>query len=305
MTQVSAFLHRVIEAAHRRWVTLSRWSVSLTTKMFLLVLIAVMPALAIQSYNEYDLRKSREADIRNKTVQITKQFGAEMGEIREGARQYLQVISELPSVSSMDVQECGKLLATLNARTSYYSLLGVADKSGKVRCTSRPTALASIADLPFFKRAMAQPDLAVGNYWVDPVNGVKQIHFALQFSDDPGGPVSGVVFAGLDLDWLSEHLKERGLTPTQSILIADREGNIIHGCPIPSSWSARTCAVAMPPSWTATRKAGRNPKASMALIASSAMCRRRCHHGTFSSAPASRKRPPSPPSIMSRNVASC
>ncbi len=233
MTQLPAFLRRTIAAGRHRWIAVNRWSVSLTTKMFLLVLIAVMPALAIQSYNEYDLRKSREDDIRNKTVQITKQFGAEMGEIREGARQYLQVISQLPSVSTMDTQECSKLLSTLNARTPYYSLLGVADTAGNVRCTSRPTSLSSIADLPFFPRAMAQTDLAVGNYWVDPASGVKQIHFALQFSDDPGGPVSGVVFAGLDLAWLSEHLKERGLTPTQSILIADRAGNIIARLPNP------------------------------------------------------------------------
>jgi two-component system sensor histidine kinase/response regulator len=41
------------------------------------------------------------------------------------------------------------------------------------------------------------------------------------------------VFAGLDLAWLSDHLKERGLLPTASILIADREGNIIARLPHP------------------------------------------------------------------------
>ncbi|HBK05143.1 MAG TPA: hypothetical protein DDZ81_04690 [Acetobacteraceae bacterium] len=218
-----------------RWAALNRWSVSLTTKMFVLVVIAVMPALAIQSYNEYDLRRSREDDIRNKTVQITKQFGAEMGEIKEGARQFLQVISQLPPISTLDMDGCARLLATLNARTPYYSVLGVADPSGRVRCTSRPSALSSVANFPFFKRAMAQTDLAVGNYWVDPVNGQKQIHFALRFSEEADGPISGVVFAGLDLTWLSEHLKERGLTPTQSILIADREGNIIARLPNPAA----------------------------------------------------------------------
>ena len=233
MTQCSAFPRRIIGTCNHRWMALNRWSFSLTTKMFLLVMIAVMPALAIQSYNEYDLRKSREDDIRNKTVQITKQFGAEMGEIREGARQYLQVISELPAISSLDTEDCARLLAMLNAKTPYYSLLGVADTAGTVRCTSRPTSLSSVTDLAFFKRALAQTDLAVGNYWVDPASGEKQIHFGLQFSDDQGGPIDGVVFAGLNLNWLSEHLKERGLTPTQSILIADREGNIIARLPNP------------------------------------------------------------------------
>ena len=87
--------------------------------------------------------------------------------------------------------------------------------------------------MSFFKRALAQPDLAVGTYWVDPANGEKQIHFALEFSAEKGGPAVGVVFAGLNLTWLSEHLKERGLTPTQSILIADREGNIVARLPNP------------------------------------------------------------------------
>jgi len=220
-------------ARKRRWFSRDRLSFSLTTKMFLLVLIAVMPALAIQSYNEYDLRKSREDDIRNKTVQITKQFGAEMGEIREGARQFLEVISQIPSIKSLNTAECAQLLATLNARTPYYNLLGAADATGQVRCTSGPTSLTSVADLPFFQRAIAQPDLAVGNYWVDPESGAKQIHFALRFSGTAGGPVAGVVFAGLDLNWLSDHLKERGLTATQSILIADRAGNIIARLPHP------------------------------------------------------------------------
>src|SRR5262249_32605902 len=40
---------------------------------------------------------------------------------------------------------------------------------------------------------------------------------------------------GLDLAWLSDHLKERGLSPAASILIADREGNIIARLPHPET----------------------------------------------------------------------
>ena len=79
---------------------------------------------------------------------------------------------------------------------------------------------------------MAQPGLAVGNYWVDPATEQRMIHFAERFENDQGD-IAGVVFAGLDLAWLSDHLKERGLSPTASILIADREGNIIARLPHP------------------------------------------------------------------------
>jgi hypothetical protein len=79
---------------------------------------------------------------------------------------------------------------------------------------------------------MAQPWLAVGNYWVDPANGQRMIHFAERFEVDDS-LIAGIISAGLDLVWLSNHLKERDLAPTASILIADREGNIIAGLPDP------------------------------------------------------------------------
>jgi hypothetical protein len=48
-------------------------------------------------YNEYELRKAREADIRQQVIQITKQFGEEIGEQREGARQLLLALAQLPA----------------------------------------------------------------------------------------------------------------------------------------------------------------------------------------------------------------
>ncbi|HEX4616024.1 MAG TPA: response regulator [Stellaceae bacterium] len=206
--------------------------IGLTGRILILVIFAVVPALVIQAWNEYDLRIAREADIRQQVVQTTKQFGAEIGELREGARQLLLALAQLNTVKTRQPGACSPLFSKLKARFANYALLGAADTTGRIFCTSEPTAYSSVADQPFFERAMAQPGLAVGNYWVDPANGQRMIHFAERFEDDDG-LIAGVVFAGLDLAWLSDHLKERGLAPTASILIADREGNIIARLPHP------------------------------------------------------------------------
>jgi signal transduction histidine kinase len=208
--------------------------VSLTVRLIILVLIAICPAIVIQGYNEYELRKAREADIRQQVVQITKQFGEEIGELREGARQLLLALAQLTPVKLRNSEACDALFATLGSQFANYSLLAAADTEGRVFCSSLPLAYASVADQPFFKRAMAQDGLAVGNYWADQASGRRMIHFALKFGQGDGRP-AGVVFAGLDLRWLSEHLKERGLSPTASILIADREGNIISRLPNPEA----------------------------------------------------------------------
>ena len=129
---------------------------------------------------------------------------------------------------------CNVLFASTKENFVNYAVLGAADTSGRVFCASDSLSYSSVAERPFFQRAITSDALAVGNYWTDPATGRKMIHFA-QRIHDPDGNVAGIVFAGLDLDWLSEHLKERGLSPTASILIADREGNIIARLPHPEA----------------------------------------------------------------------
>jgi signal transduction histidine kinase len=208
--------------------------INLTVRLCILVLIAIFPAVVIQGYNEYELRKAREDDIRKQVIQTTKQFGEEIGELREGARQLLLALSQLPAVRLQDGNSCSEHFAALKSQYANYSLLAAADTQGRVFCSSAQTTNASVAGQPFFTRAMAQDGLAVGNYWADPITGQKMIHFAVKFGDN-SGHIAGVVFAGLDLAWLSEHLRDRGLAPTSSILIADREGNIIARLPNPET----------------------------------------------------------------------
>jgi signal transduction histidine kinase len=208
---------------------------SLMLRLFLLVVIAVLPAILIQGYNEYDLRTAREADIRQQVIQTTRQFGEQIGELREGARQLLIALGQLGAVRQRRTDACDKLFATLKSRYENYALLAAADSTGRIFCSSKPLTYSSVAGQPFFRRAMAEAGLAVGNYWVDPATGQKMIHFAVRFDGADGRP-AGVVFAGLDLAWLSDHLRERGLSPTASILIADRRGNIIARLPHPEEF---------------------------------------------------------------------
>ncbi len=96
--------------------------ISLTVRLIILVLIAIFPAVVIQAYNEYELRKAREADIRQQVVQITKQFGEEIGELREGARQLLLALAQLTPVKSRESEACDALFATLASQYANYSL---------------------------------------------------------------------------------------------------------------------------------------------------------------------------------------
>src|SRR6202030_2671362 len=99
----------------RSWMRLG-----LTGRMLLLVVIAVLPALAIQALDEYTLRRAGEDDIRQRVIQITKQFGEEMKEVREGASQLLVALGEFDEVQDYNVRECEPILAHLKSRFGAY-----------------------------------------------------------------------------------------------------------------------------------------------------------------------------------------
>jgi hypothetical protein len=94
-----------------RFTTRSQLDIGLTGRILILVIFAVVPALLIQGWNEYDLRVAREADIRQQVVQTTKQFGEEIGELREGARQLLVALAQLNTVKTRQPGACSPLFA--------------------------------------------------------------------------------------------------------------------------------------------------------------------------------------------------
>jgi len=205
-----------------------------TVRLLLLVVLVILPMIAIQAWHEREFHDERGEVIRERVVNRVHQLAAEIGELREGARQLLLAIAQLEPVKLRQPETCSTLLAKLRSGYPNYSLIGAADAQGRIFCASGQ-AVSSVADQPFFRRAIAHEGLAVGDYWVDPASGQKMINFAQQF-DDSNGDLSGVIFVGLDLNWLSDHLKGNGLPPTSSKTIADREGNIIARLPHPEEF---------------------------------------------------------------------
>jgi len=220
--------------SERPWVHSRSLSVGSTVRLLLLVVLAVLPMIAIQAWHERELRDERGEVIRERVVYRVQQLAADVGELREGARQLLLAIAQLEPVKLRQPEACSALLTKLRSRYPNYSVLAAADAEGRIFCASGQT-VASVANQPFFTRAIAHDGLAVGNYWVDPASGQKMINFAQQL-DDSNGHLAGVIFAGLDLTWLSDHLKGNGLSLTSSKLIADREGDIIARLPYPEEF---------------------------------------------------------------------
>lgn len=206
---------------------------SLTHRLFLLVAIALLPAVGIQAYNELDLRRSREAEVRALALQQAQLAASELDQIISGIGSVLTAVAEVPAIRSLDRVQCGTFLRDLQHEVMHLQSIGVIDLQGEVACRHQTAETEpNQAARPHVRDALATGGFVVGEYspGLAPNRPVLPLARPLRDSDDR---IVGVIVADLDLDWLSRHLAERSLPEGDSVTMADRQGYIVARAPLP------------------------------------------------------------------------
>jgi len=207
---------------------------SLLARLLILVTIAVLPALAIQVYNEYKLRHARAAEVRDLTQRYAHFVAAEQDNIVDGTHQLLSALTQLPQIQSANAAECGIVLASLNAQYPNYDRLAAFDVTGRLICSSTAARASDALELslPHIRAAIADNRFTASDYQVRPDTNARIVEFALPLHDESKN-VIGVAVAALNLDWLTSMLAEKPIPPEMAISIIDSRGTVIASTPDP------------------------------------------------------------------------
>jgi signal transduction histidine kinase/ActR/RegA family two-component response regulator len=196
----------------------------LQTKLFLIVLVAMLPALGFQAYTEFEARRTRQQLVQEEALRLVRLVASEQQRIVEGAEQVLNVIASAPAVQDNDPEQCRRMLANLLKQARRYSSTGVIGLDGRVRCAPVPfDPDLEVSGRDFFARAIQTGGFVISGYAVGLVSRRPAIHMAKPFRDAAGN-LGGVVVVSLDLDWLGEQLHRLPLPPGATALISDRDG---------------------------------------------------------------------------------
>ncbi len=138
---------------------------TLARRQFLLVAVALLPAVAIQAYNEYDLRRSREAEVHELALRQAQLAASELDQIVEGVRNVLATVAAVPSVRALDTPACVAFMAALAPQFPHLASLAAMDLEGRLACRQEPPPQEPrFADRPYFREALASGGLVVGTY---------------------------------------------------------------------------------------------------------------------------------------------
>jgi signal transduction histidine kinase len=201
--------------------------VTILSRLFLLVAVALLPAIAIQMYNEFDLRRARQVEVQNQALSLARLAAAEQQQIVQGIRQVLIAMSELPSIKTRDSQACNAYLAAMQRRFPAFVTFLVTDLNGWSFCDTnsdhRPITIAARA---YFANILKTGAFTVGEFSAGLSTGRKVIQFVLPFYGDDGR-MGGFIVAGLSLDWLADYIARKGAPEGTALAITDRNGTYL------------------------------------------------------------------------------
>ncbi|HZP76371.1 MAG TPA: histidine kinase dimerization/phosphoacceptor domain -containing protein [Pseudolabrys sp.] len=199
----------------------------ITRRLLVLVGAALLPALGIQAYSQYDLHRARDAEVRREVVRQASRLAAEQQHVIDSVHDVLVMLADLPPVRAQNASECQARLNSLRPRLPGYAAIIVTREDGSALCASdtepQRAGAPQVGDRPFFQEAMRTGAFTVGNYTFG-----RRLHRAILPLALPYRNVAeeraGVVLAALDLEWLSKRLASLGWRPEEAFSIVDRDG---------------------------------------------------------------------------------
>ena len=198
---------------------------SLRRRMILLAGACILPSVLLLAGTQWQLRLSREAEIRQEIGELARSEASEIGTIIAGARQFLAALQRTPAIMDHNAPLCSAWLARLRQDDPGYASIRADDLSGRAFCSSDPGRASFEGGSARFRAALADRGFAVGSYNLSPLTRRPELPLAHILTDDDGTP-SGVLVVGLDLGWLGRDLAAR-LPPDASLTVLDRGGAVL------------------------------------------------------------------------------
>jgi PAS domain S-box-containing protein len=217
------------------------WSTryGLRGRLLLIVFIGIAPALVLILHNAKRDRDVSAARIQEDAQRIVEIAAARQARFIDSARQLLTVLSEVPDIRGGEAAACSRFMKSLADRYSLFANLGLIDVEGNLVCSAVGfSGIVNASDRSYFRRAKDSKSFAIGDYQVGRVTGRGSVNFGYPILNR-FRQVEAVVFAALDLTWLTQLAAEPRLPQGASLSILDSQATILARFPDPEKWAGK------------------------------------------------------------------
>ena len=197
---------------------------SISKKLTLLVILAVLPALVILFYSGMEQRRQSIESAKQDVLLLTHSMAETQKEITHSTRQILSTLSLLPAIQAMDLKASTEILeAVLKQNPNFYNVTLI-DPNGKMVASGRASTGTDLADRKHVREALARKDFAVGEY-IESRVGYTIPAFAFAYPVlDQQGKTKAVLAIVIKLSSFSSFHDVSTLPENSFVAITDHQG---------------------------------------------------------------------------------
>jgi len=203
----------------------------LQTRLFILVLLAFLPALALFFNASRNTRELQSRIVDQQLSRSAEVATVEYMRMLTESAALLGALAQVPEIREASQIECDAILANALRVTPQYTTLSRIGFDGYLTCGSlTPEQGLYLGDRAYFTLATTLEQFAVGNYALGRITGRPGVGVALPVQVD--GSTRGVLAASIDLSKLADNALSVELAEGTSFTVLDRNGQVLVRQPI-------------------------------------------------------------------------
>ncbi|MDL2216976.1 response regulator, partial [Desulfovibrio sp. OttesenSCG-928-M14] len=165
--------------------------------LYIIVLLAILPALSIIVYSGMDSRARAIQDMRIKAADMLGTLAAQHEMLTESTRVLLLTLSQLDSVRRLD-PHCSALLSELLEAHPVYENIVLFDKQSRIVASGLPMKEAvSVPEASYLAEARRAKAFTVGPLEREPLSGNKVVPYVMPVYDTTGKAITGTLMVSL------------------------------------------------------------------------------------------------------------
>ncbi len=220
-------------------------NLSLSNRLWLILLIAILPLFALTSYDYQQARQEALRSIEGDARLLLSGALIAEGEALRQAEITLRTMALANDMSTLDSKECSGLASRLQSVRTDLANLGAADPDGMVFCSAVPSSgkPVDVSDRDWFRESLSSSGISQGQFLVGRISGKPSVSFGYPMRDATNR-LRAVLYASTSNSWFDRFTAISNLPKGWTSQLMTRDGQVISRYPEPDRWQGKALSEA-------------------------------------------------------------
>jgi diguanylate cyclase (GGDEF)-like protein len=197
---------------------------SIRKSLAILVVFSLLPAFAILLYSGLEVRQQTIKTATRQVSLTVRGMAEQQREITRSTQQALTILSRLPAIRQLNINDSTRILRDLVAQNPNYNNLALVALDGNVITAATGNTNINLADRKHFKEALSRKEFVVGEFIISRLAASEPVFpSAIPVLDDQGNPVAVLTLVH-KLSSFSRYLDTTEVPRGSFVAVTDHKG---------------------------------------------------------------------------------